>query len=206
MSNVYRPPEKFVVELDLFICEFSEFLTSLRNYNCSTFVCGDFNINLLEITSNHHVSEYFESICSMGYFPRITIPKRIQPPAFSLIDNILANSLDETENAISGLLINDLSDHKIIFTFHQNNSYIDKVNKFINIEKRDDSSMNKFVDELTSLNICDKLDKQWTSDPNNNYEILSGLLKYAREKHLPKKTVKYQKKRHKNPNGFLMES
>ena len=57
--------------------------------------------------------------------------------------------------------------------------------------------MNKFVDELTSLNICDKLDKQLTSDPNNNYEILSGLLKYAREKHLPKKTVKYQKKRHK---------
>ena len=96
---------------------------------------------------------------------------------------------DETENAISGLLINDLSDHKIIFTFHRNNSYIDKVNKFINVEKRDDSSMNKFVDELTSLNICDKLDKQLTSDPNNNYEILSGLLKYAREKHLPKKTI-----------------
>ena len=207
VSNIYRPPEKFVVELDLFIGEFSDFLNSLRNYNRSTFVCGDFNINLLEITSNHHVSEYFESICSMGYFPRITLPTRIQPPAFSLIDNILANSLDETENAISGLLINDLSDHKIIFTFHQNNSYIDKVNKFINIEKRDDSSMNKFVDELTSLNICDKLDKQLTSDPNNNYEILSGLLKYAREKHLPKKTVKYQKKRHKKSkwisNGIL---
>ena len=197
MSNIYRLPEKFVVELDLFIGEFSDFLNSLRNYNRSTFVCGDFNVNLLEITSNHHVSEYFESICSMGYFPRITLPTRIQPPTFSLIDNILANSLDETENAISGLLINDLSDHKIIFTFHQNNSYIDKVNKFINIEKRDDSSMNKFVDELTSLNICDKLDKKLSSDPNNNYEILSGLLKYAREKHLPKKTVKYQKKRHK---------
>ena len=207
VSNIYRPPEKFVVELDLFIDEFSDFLNSLRNYNRSTFVCGDFNINLLEITSNHHVSEYFESICSMGYFPRITLPTIIQPPAFSLIDNILANSLDETENAISGLLINDLSDHKIIFTFHQNNSHIDKVNKFINIEKRDDSSMNKFVDELTSLNICDKLDKKLTSDPNNNYEILSGLLKYAREKHLPKKTVKYQKKRHKKSkwisNGIL---
>ena len=67
------------------------------------------------------------STTSCQYIPRITLPTRIQPPAFSLIDNILANSLDETENAISGLLINDLSDHKIIFTFHQNNSYIDKV-------------------------------------------------------------------------------
>ena len=111
------------------------------------------NINLLKITSNQHVIEYFESICPMGYFPRVTLLTRIH--------NIFANSLYETENAIPGLLINDLSDHKIIFTFHQNNSYIDKVNTFINIEKRDDLSMNKFVDELTSLNICDKLDKHY---------------------------------------------
>ena len=37
VSNIYRPPEKFVVELDLFIGEFSDFLNSLRNYNRSTF-------------------------------------------------------------------------------------------------------------------------------------------------------------------------
>ena len=45
ISNIYRPPEKYVVELDLFIGEFSEFLVALHNYNRSTFVCGDFNIN-----------------------------------------------------------------------------------------------------------------------------------------------------------------
>ena len=50
---------------------------------------GDFNINLLEINSNQHVNEYFELICSKGYFPGITLPTRIQPPAISLIDNIL---------------------------------------------------------------------------------------------------------------------
>ena len=35
---VYRPPEKFVVELDLFIGEFSDFLNSLRNY-ISLYIC-----------------------------------------------------------------------------------------------------------------------------------------------------------------------
>ena len=158
---------------------------------------GDFNINLLDINSNNHVSEYFESICSVGFFPRITLPTRIQPPSFSLIDNILASNIDETADASSGLLINDLSDHKIILTFHRNNSYIEKVNKFIDIEKRDEHSMSKFVNELISLDIYEKLDKQLNSDPNNNFEILSQILKYAREKHLPKKKVKYQKKLHK---------
>ena len=49
------------------------------------------------------------------FFHRITLPTRIQPPSFSLIDNILASNIDETADASSGLLINDLSDHKIIF-------------------------------------------------------------------------------------------
>ena len=61
-----------------------------------------------------------------GFFPRITLPTRIQPPSFSLIDNIITNDIDKTSNSISGLLINELSDHKIIFTFHKNKSYLEK--------------------------------------------------------------------------------
>ena len=60
------------------------------------------------------------------FFPRITLPTRIQPPSFSPIDNILASNIDETADASFGLLINDFSDHKIIFTIHRNNSYIEK--------------------------------------------------------------------------------
>ena len=35
------------------------------------------------------------------------------------------------------------------------------------------------------------------SDPNNNFEVPFQILNHAREKHLPKKKVKYQKKLHK---------
>ena len=62
ISNIYRPPERYVVELDLFISEFSHFIDSLRGLNRSSFICGDFNINLLDINSNEHVNEYFESM------------------------------------------------------------------------------------------------------------------------------------------------
>ena len=207
ISNMYRPPERYVIELDLFISEFSQFIDTIRGLKRSSFICGDFNINLLDINSNDHVNEYFESICSRGFFPRITLPTRIQPPSFSLIDNIITNDIDKTSNSISGLLINDLSDHKIIFTFHKNKSYFEKINKFIEVETRDARSINNFVNELKDLKIYDQLDKQLTNDPNANYELFNDLLNNARAKHLPKKRVKYQKKLHKKSkwitNGIL---
>ena len=207
ISNIYRPPERYVIELDLFISEFSQFIDTIRGLKRSSFICGDFNINLLDINSNDHVNEYFESICSRGFFPRITLPTRIQLPSFSLIDNIITNDIDKTSNSISGLLINDLSDHKIIFTFHKNKSYFEKVNKFIEVETRDARSINNFVNELKDLKIYDQLDKQLTNDPNANYELFNDLLNNARAKHLPKKRVKYQKKLHKKSkwitNGIL---
>ena len=78
ISNIYRPPERYVVELDFFISEFSHFLDSLRGLNRSSFICGDFNINLLDINSKEHVNEYFESIMlPRFFFPKITFPTRI---------------------------------------------------------------------------------------------------------------------------------
>ena len=82
-----------------------------------------------------------------------------------------------------------------------------KVDKFIDIEKRDERSMNNFINELKSLNIYDQLDKELTGDPNENYQLLSSRLNAAREKHMPRKRVKYKKKLHKKSkwitNGIL---
>ena len=76
-----------------------------------------------------------------------------------------------------------------------------KVNKFIEIETRDERSVNNFVNELKETNIYDQLDKQLTGDPYANYELFNSLLNNGREKHLPKKRIKYQKKLYKNRNG-----
>ena len=44
-------------------------------------------------------------------------------------------------------------------------------------------------------------------DPNNNYELFAQLIKYAREKHIPRVKVRNQKKKHKRSkwltNGIL---
>ena len=42
------------------------------------------------------------------------------------MDNIFANDIEKSIKSKSGILINDISDHKIIFTFQENLSYIEK--------------------------------------------------------------------------------
>ena len=95
----------------------------------------------------------------------------------------------------------------MLFTVYPNNSLKQKIDKFIEIEKSDQLSIDNFIDELASLNIFDKLDKGPNIDPNNNYELFAQLIKYAREKHIPRIKVRYQKKKHKRSkwltNGIL---
>ena len=120
----------------------------------------------LQISINAHFNNYFESIISKGFFSRITLPTRIQPPSFSLIDSILCNDIGGTVDYTSGLLINDISDHKIIVTHLPNGSYKNKVNKFIVMENNNEASINNFCNELGSLNIYDHLDKRLNLDLN----------------------------------------
>ena len=47
LTNVYRPPERFVDELKVLIQEFSSLLNFLQDLNRISFVCGDFKDNRL---------------------------------------------------------------------------------------------------------------------------------------------------------------
>ena len=42
-------------------------------------------------------------------------------------------------------------------------------------------------------------------DPNNNYELFAQLIKYAREKHIPRVEVRNQKKKHKRSKWLTNE-
>ena len=56
--------------------------------------------------------------------------------------------------------------------------------------------MQNFVDELKQLNICDQFALHNDVNATDNYQIFSQLLNYAKNKHLPTKIVKYNKKNH----------
>ena len=110
IGNIYRPPHSTIGHLTSFIDYFSRTLTLLST-RANTFVCGDYNINLLTLHSNEHTSNYFDGILSSGFLPAITHPTRIFNTS-SLIDNIFVSKQGNINCA--AILENEISDHQVI--------------------------------------------------------------------------------------------
>ena len=130
------------------------------------------------------------------------MPTRISDESTTLIDNIFSNNIDIEHK--SGILVNKISDHQMIYTYHPHNSYTDNSNKSITVETNDPRSMDLFVQELNDLNIYGQLNQRICDDPQTNYEVFSKLVNHAKEKHLPRKTVKYNKRKHKKCKWITM--
>ena len=195
ICNVYRKPGVILNEFEQFVQEFELFMVNIKNLKHSSYLCGDYNIDLLRINTDRHFCQYFNNIIANGFLPLITLPTRISDRSSTLIDNIFTNDIEELGQ--SGILLTHLSDHQMVFTYIEKLDYIEKIPKFIDIETKDERSIKNFIEELENLNINDQLKPLTDSNPNDNYEIFAQLLKYAKDKHLPKRTVKYKKHKHK---------
>ena len=160
-------------------------------------MCGDYNIDLLKIKTKNHFNDYFDKFVTNG-FSKVTLPTRIEDRSSSLIDNIFTNDTEEKET--SGILLNHLSDHQIIFTYIEKLSYIEKVPKFITIEKNNAASIQNFIREMQTLNVYDELNKSIDSNPKHNYEVLLKSIKDVKDKCLPKKLLNITKRNTKNLN------
>ena len=175
IGNLYRLPGMIVDNFKTFIDEFSSFMETIKMLKHRAFICGDFNIDLLKVGSNGHISTYFENVLAKGFFPRITLPTRLSETANTssntLIDNILTNNIEENNEAKSGILINDISDHKMIFTFQANCSHVQKIIQFVEIETMDELSIRNFIDELKELKICDKFNEHYSRKLCNFFTV-----------------------------------
>ena len=110
VGNIYRPPHSSIHQLASFIEYFSQKL-ALFSARANTFICGDYNINLLTLHSNEYTSNYFDGILSSGFLPAITLPTWISTNS-SLIDNIFVNKQGITNFA--AILEDEISDHQVI--------------------------------------------------------------------------------------------
>ena len=63
-------------------------------------------------------------------------------------------------------------------TLHRDRiTYIEKVPKFITIEKNNAASIQNFIREMQTLNVYDELNKSIDSNPEHNYEVLLKSIK-----------------------------
>ena len=96
------------------MAEFNSTLLEHHPNGQNTYMCGDYNVDLLKINSLQFNENYFDSILSAGYIPTITLPIRLSENS-TLIDNIFTTNLD---NNISECILNiDISDNQPVVLF-----------------------------------------------------------------------------------------
>ena len=78
VSNVYRLPNEIVQDVYIFATEFSTYLSLIKNRKRTSFICGDFNINLLSLDTRQHYNNFYDRVIVKSFFPKITLPTRIQ--------------------------------------------------------------------------------------------------------------------------------
>ncbi|XP_042076683.1 uncharacterized protein LOC106633234 [Haplochromis burtoni] len=108
VSCIYRTPGS---KIEIFKDNMEDLFTNINQKRM--FICGDFNIDLLNPNHNKSTEEFIDSMYSIGLFPLITRPTRITSHCATLLDNIFTNIIEGKIK--SGLLINDISDHLPVF-------------------------------------------------------------------------------------------
>ena len=134
------------------------------NKNKTIFVCGDFNVNLLN-HSQHYLTDNFQDILhGYGLYTLITQPTRITIHSATLLDNIFTNV--PFNNAKSGVIINDISDHLPIFAVINYRGWISTENlkKYKTIRQFTDENMQALNNYLirfdwTTITSCTDVDE-----------------------------------------------
>ena len=195
IGNIYRRPSDSIDELLLFNQEFALLLNKLQANPHKSYICGDFNINLLKINDSEHYNAFFENVTSTGFSTQITMPTRLSDNSNTLIDNIFTNNICKPHE--SGILVTPISDHLMQFCiFKGNYEASNDLPKYIEVETINSKSINNFKCALSKSDVFAKLDKSPNANPDSNYNILATALTDAKVKHLPKKNKKFNKKKH----------
>ena len=204
IGNVYRRPSVIVEDLTKFISDFTECLNNIHEISSQAYVAGDFNIDLLKLSSNNHYNLFYENVTAQGFFPKITRPSRLSDVSYSLIDNIFTNNISKQHT--SGIITSPVSDHLLNFCILEGNHTQNPIqSKFVEIENMTPNSINNFKIALQRANIHSELNLEPYANPNINYTILSSILSDLKNVHIPKKVRKFNKRKHKKQKWMTNE-
>ena len=143
-GSVYRHPH---YNFDEFFKYLESCLSTIAKENKEVYICGDFNLDLLKIDTDHFTQHFFNLLCSYGLLPHFLQPTRVTESSATIIDNIFSNNIQD--DIISGNLQLTLSEHFSQFIsvtrekidFKHQNVYIRDYSKFSNESFRDDVSI-----------------------------------------------------------------
>ena len=114
--------------------------------------------------------EFLVLMFSRMFFPLITRPTRITSHKASLMDNIFTN--EPLNQSISGLFLNDISDHLPIFPVIAEYEQIFHRNKYFTFCSKNQQNLIKFKSEIDNAN---RAELPGYNDPPWLMEIFSSV-------------------------------
>ena len=129
--------------------------------------------------------------------PKISLRTRLTQTSATLIDNNYVKLSNNFSESTSGSLHNNISDHQPSFVTLDYLNMSVTPQKHITIRTKSTSAINNFIQELENSCTLQNFYNNSEVDPILNYEILHNWILKAVNKHLPCKTVKFQKYKHK---------
>lgn len=183
ISCIYRTPGSSIQVFNDFI----EKIFSKTNQKV-IFICGDFNIDLLNPKRHKMTDEFLNTMYSLSLHPKITRPSRITPHCATLLDNIFTNNMEN--NIVSGILINDISDHLPVFAVYDTNYKKNQHEEQLRYRRvRTEETMNAFKNDLLNQD-WDNVYKE--ADIDIAYGIFLRIFMELYDKNCP--TIKYNRK------------
>ena len=149
---------------------------------------GDFNIDLLNYTTDNTVAEFLDKMCSSSLLPQITHPTRISKTSQTLIDNIFSTIIsDESKTGNITTVISDHFCQFFSFPFFENtNKTKDQSGRnYRNFDKR------PFCEDMDKVNWHNHLETE-KRNPNLCLEKFLTKANLIMDKHLPLKKLSQQ--------------
>jgi len=192
LASIYRPNTSVAnitssEQLELFGAELSKMLEQICNLNKPSYICGDFNIDLMKLNSHKQTENYFDNISAHGFLQIISKPTRIVNFSATLIDHLLTNDIKGIYR--SGVIITDLSDHLPFFHIIDIPPQATK-SKFITTRTFSDTAFTKFSDSLRKISWHDVLN---TDDTQRSYDNFHGTFFGLYDLYFPALTKKFNK-------------
>ena len=186
---IYRIPGTNINNFNEYM---EEALNKIKCENKLAYFMGDFNIDLLNMSTHHNTSEFLDIVFTNSFLPLITKPTRITSTSATLIDNIFSNDYGK-EEIFKGIIPEDISDHMPIFFIKQNNKLKKKEKNIIYMRKFNDINMKEFEKSLQNGNL-DKVTEE--NSPKLAYEKFDNIISKAFETSFPllEIVIKYNNK------------
>ena len=184
---IYRHPSTSISNFtENFIRPLLQKLSSEKAICC---LMGDFNINLLNASSNSNISEFCQEMFTNFYTPYILQPTRVTSTSKTLIDNIFLNTIDF--DTISGNFEIQISDHLVQFLILKNFNHVKLCNEIVKIRDFRFFNHNEFHEDLLKINWDEIVT---LSDVNVSFETFFNSIEYLLDEHAPFKTLNKREK------------